>query len=66
MLADSNSVLNRLATEKLFQSLGYDFLVSPSSTTHEKGLVNQKVQIEVARRRLLKTNDDIGFSRLPW
>lgn len=51
-----NSGQKRCARDKLFESLLYDFLESRYSTKSERGLARNRVQVEIARRKVLKLN----------
>lgn len=62
-LADYNSARNHLARNKLFQTLGFHFLVSRHGTKSEEGVARKEGQIEVARLKFLKTNEQEGVMR---
>lgn len=63
-LADLDSTRKRRAIYRLFQSLGYESLVSQYCTKSEERWRKNKVQIDVAQCKLLKPNEENGVLKL--
>lgn len=65
-LAVCNCSRKQRASDGLVQSLGYCYLVSRSHMRSENGPPRNKIQIEVALRKFLKTNIEKGVLKFFW